>query len=318
MSDFSSKKVRVIRSLEELNDDLVSQWRQLEDASAEGNVYLSPDFVISSFRFLAPSIAPIIIFISHTNDGLEQMVFVGVFQTKNANVIRPFSCLSSYKSPHTLLSGFLAHNNFIELAFDLFFDFLSGNRKQWKALDLLLHIDGSIQSNVMQGAAKKHGFFWLEVRREVRAILALNKGGKELPANSLSKPLLKSIKKNRRLLGAEGSVEFCFVDSKAKISRSMEDFLSLEHSGWKGEIGTSLLANDNHAKFFREVTLSLSSRGNAFFTEIHLNGRVVASTVNYRSGSYAFAFKLGRDESLRRCSLGVLNEFFYLNPFLRS
>jgi hypothetical protein len=60
--------------------------------------------------------------------------------------------------------------------------------------------------------------------------------------------------------------------------------------------------------FFNEMTAGFSSAGRALFSELSVNGRVIASTSNYSSGRAGFAFKLGWDPEFAKYSPGLLKE----------
>ncbi len=90
--------------------------------------------------------------------------------------------------------------------------------------------------------------------------------------------------------------------------RSVETFLDLEHRGWKGESKTSLRSNPADEAFFREAVSRFGAVDRAFFTELSLDNRVIASTSNFISGDVGFAFKIGWLPDLAKLSPGVLNE----------
>lgn len=301
-------KITIVESLSDLTDELIAQWRALEDNSLEGNIYASADFIIPALRHLTPEKKPLIIFIQADN----KLIFVSVFQKELRCIRKPFHSISSYHSTHSLLSGFLVEKNLAELGLSELFKFIRTNKKHWKAIELQLHMDESEQSKLMKTKAKEYGFLWLETHNQIRATLIPENYSGTTPALSASKSLLKNIRKNKKELAELGSLEYRYIDKPEDISTAIEVFLSLEHCGWKGSKGTSLLAHENHATFFREMTVNLAKRGKVFFTEVLLSGNTIASTINYISGDSGFAFKLGRDENFNKYSIGVINELFLL------
>jgi CelD/BcsL family acetyltransferase involved in cellulose biosynthesis len=88
----------------------------------------------------------------------------------------------------------------------------------------------------------------------------------------------------------------------------VEAFLDLEHRGWKGETRTSLRSNPADEAFFREAVAGFAGEERAVFTELLLDGEVIASTSNFVSGRAGFAFKIGWRPDLAKVSPGVLNE----------
>jgi CelD/BcsL family acetyltransferase involved in cellulose biosynthesis len=61
-------------------------------------------------------------------------------------------------------------------------------------------------------------------------------------------------------------------------------------------------------RFFEEMTRGFSERGKALFCELLLDGKVIASSSNYVSGSCVLAFKIGWDPDFARFSPGRLAE----------
>lgn len=308
MSINADTKTTIVESLSDLTDELIAQWRALEDNALEGNIYASADFIIPALRYLTPETHPIIIFIHKSN----KLILAGAFQKNLRSFRKPFQTISSYHSTHSLLSGFLIEKNAAEIGLSEFFKLFRTNRKSWKAIELHLHIDDSEQSKLVKMKAKEHGFLWLETHSQTRAILIPEIYSNSNPALSVSKSLLKNIKKSKKELAALGNLEYRYISKHKEILSAIETFLALEHSGWKGAEGTSLLAHENHARFFREMTTSLAQREKVFFTEISLSENTIASTVNYISSDFGFAFKLGRDEGFNKYSVGVINELFLL------
>jgi hypothetical protein len=115
------------------------------------------------------------------------------------------------------------------------------------------------------------------------------------------------VERCRRRLGDIGKLQWS-AHRGAIGERQVDDFLRLEHSGWKAESGTSLRSSAGDEAFFRAMTGRFADAGRAFFTELELDGVAVASTANYVSGGAGFAFKVGWDEQYRKFGLGILNE----------
>jgi CelD/BcsL family acetyltransferase involved in cellulose biosynthesis len=88
----------------------------------------------------------------------------------------------------------------------------------------------------------------------------------------------------------------------------IETFLRLENKGWKGEEQSSLLSQPKHAEFFRDMAQRFAADGRAFFCELLLDGRVIASSSNFVSGRVGFAFKIGWDGDFAAVGPGILNE----------
>lgn len=104
-----------------------------------------------------------------------------------------------------------------------------------------------------------------------------------------------------------GRLEWRYVSAGEIDGQTLEDLLRLEDAGWKGDFGTSLQSETR--AFFLDFIGRFRCRGQAFFTEMRLDGKVIASTCNISSGITGFAFKLGWDPAYCRQSVGFLNEY---------
>jgi CelD/BcsL family acetyltransferase involved in cellulose biosynthesis len=114
-------------------------------------------------------------------------------------------------------------------------------------------------------------------------------------------------------LNEKGTVTWRCLRGKEVTSETIETFLRLENQGWKREHGKSLLSRPGHAEFFRDMVERFSTAGRTFFTELSLDGRVIASTSNFISGNVGFAFKIGWDDEFAAVSPGLLNELELMN-----
>ncbi|MBE0602785.1 MAG: GNAT family N-acetyltransferase, partial [Deltaproteobacteria bacterium] len=67
-------------------------------------------------------------------------------------------------------------------------------------------------------------------------------------------------------------------------------------------------SDPSHEAFFREAADCFREKGRLFFTELSVDGAVVASTSNFISGDAGFAFKIGWRPEFAKLSPGMLNE----------
>lgn len=303
--DKETLTIKVVESVSSLNETMIDQWRDLENSAFESNIYLSPDFVLPSLQHLLTDITPIFIFVFYQDGTDSKMVFAAIFNEIKPSIKHPFNILASYTTPHSFLSGFLLDAHLHVQALDSFFQYWS-KQKRWHALDLWLHWYNTPQGQQINTCAKSYNIEWILIRQQERA--AIFSHPEIEPITKISKSLLKNITKKRKQLAFLGELEYRYIDNIEAIPQAIQSFLELEHQSWKGRNGSSLLSRPEENDFFSCVTLTLAKQKKVIFTEILLSGKVIASTVNYISGSAFFAFKTARDETLDQYSLGVLNE----------
>lgn len=118
----------------------------------------------------------------------------------------------------------------------------------------------------------------------------------------------KEFRRQQRLLSERGSVTFAVADSNAKLSKSINDFLNLEASGWKGKAQTAFASDKTDQEFFEAFTTEAFSRDRLMMLSMNLNENPVAMKCNLLAGEGSFAFKIGYDEQFDQYSPGVLLE----------
>ncbi|WP_414832571.1 GNAT family N-acetyltransferase [Afifella sp. YEN Y35] len=158
------------------------------------------------------------------------------------------------------------------------------------AIDGLLHgEDGTLRAAV--------------VARLVRAARDLGDG---LEAQQSGKKR-RSMQRRRRRLEELG--ELAFVDLSAQpVSVWADDFLRLEASGWKGQMGTAIACRPQERAFFDKMVKAGSANGNLIVHALELDGRRISMTLYLRAGDVAWGFKKAYAGDLARCSPGFVLE----------
>lgn len=131
-----------------------------------------------------------------------------------------------------------------------------------------------------------------------------------------SKSRAKSINRVLRQLQDMGRLELEQVTEPKAVRARLEDFLSLENSGWKGKSGTALAASGQDADFARLAFGGMPGREG--LTQVHtllLDGRPIASNLTILAGSTAFTPKIAYDESLRKLSPGIVRAHLMIEAF---
>lgn len=123
----------------------------------------------------------------------------------------------------------------------------------------------------------------------------------------------KELRRLQKRLAEMGSVETRLLNERSELARWCGDFLTLEASGWKGQEGTALSCQPDHAAFFRAACAAAFDAGRLHMLRIDLDGQAIAMLANFRHGAGAFSFKIAFDEALGRFSPGVLIEIANLH-----
>ncbi|HLO62084.1 MAG TPA: GNAT family N-acetyltransferase [Azonexus sp.] len=289
----------------DLDSRLIDAWRRLAERALVPNAYLTPMFVLPALAHIAPP-APVTIILLETRR--DELVGLGVFQTRRLLPLFPWQALVGFRSKHTYLSGLLIDGDYALAAVDAFFAFVSRPGTAWHGVRFDWLSTGDALDRLLQDAAHRRRLWWSESARMQRAVLLPRKQHAAELVGRIPKPVLKNLQRCMRRLDESGATDWRICYGSEVTDDVIERFIALEHMGWKGKAGTSVRANPAHESFFRDMIAGFRDTGGVFFTEFLHTGRVIASTCNLVSGNTAFAFKIGWDPACARYSPGMLNE----------
>lgn len=157
------------------------------------------------------------------------------------------------------------------------------------------------------------GFEMVPFGRYMRPRMERVEGGFEMHLQTvLSRSRLKDVQRSLRRLQKAGELTLEHATQPTLVSRRVEDFLHIEHSGWKGQSGTSLLSDPVHASFLRQA---VAANENASTDTLLLDGRPIAVNVNLTAAGTLFTPKCAYDEAFRRFSPGIVLEYLVMQDF---
>lgn len=291
------------RWLDELGADDLQAWTALGlRAGPQPNVFAMPQFVLPAARWLAPSQRPVLAWLENTTAELRELFAVGAFTIQRPNLFVPLPHLRGFRTPHTPRGGLLVAQGQDEDAMRTLLAALREDAR-WRALDLHnlpLRASG-LQS--MLPWVQSRGGAWFQRRAFARPILDLYAGG-----TAYAHVESKDRRRRRRRLAEQGTLEFHLLQGTQADAHAVDRHLQLEHAGWKGEAGSSLLSSATQATFFREMFAGFAMIGLAAFMETRLDGRAIASSSNLLLGDTLNGIKIGWDPAFATCSPGRLNE----------
>ena len=174
---------------------------------------------------------------------------------------------------------------------------------------------GSPLGLMLQAAAVAKGLHWRVVAPYDRAHLSRLEGGFEAHLNQvLSKSRLQDVRRTMRRLGEAGPFSLEHVEDGGTFTKRLEEFLQLEHSGWKGVQGTSFLSHKDHVAFARAAYRP----GFAALDSLLFEGKPIAMKLSIRTGPTAFTPKIAYDESFKKLGPGMALEYLLVQDFYAS
>lgn len=134
----------------------------------------------------------------------------------------------------------------------------------------------------------------------------------------VSKKRRRDLKRNRRRLGELGRLEMRSFTGGAELESAVDDFLTIEASGWKGQRGTALACKENLAAFARRAFGDNQKKPIARADVLYLDDKPIAVSLAIFTGKTAFTLKCTYDENYRTFSPGLLLEQDIIEDFLKT
>jgi CelD/BcsL family acetyltransferase involved in cellulose biosynthesis len=279
-----------------VSDADVVKWRALADRAIEGNPFFRPEFVLA-----APLARPSPIELLVVRDQGEWLACLPVSRAPRwRHVVLP--CLGPWLEPYALLGQPLLDRDHAGTAAQALAGLL---RRERRAAALVLDRvdpDGPATRYVLE-AVERGGTTPIVYREYERAQLYRRPRNTYLE-EAVSKSGRDRIRRKARQLGRELGGDVTLVD-RADDPDAWDEFLTLEASGWKGELGTALGSRAGDAEFFRSVCSGMAATGHLQVLSLEVGGKTVAMQCNLVERDRAYAFKVAYDETFAKLSPGV-------------
>jgi hypothetical protein len=303
----SNRYLTRILSVSDIDSRLVSAWDDLEARALHPNPFLSPYFVLPALKYLEPSQDCFGVFVEKLSAGSRDLAGAAWFRICKPARRFPLKHLAAFESVHSYLTDFLLDQEHASNTLKEIFGYLTNTSHAWHGLYLNNYSADGLLTQETQASAADFGMRWHLFSQWPRAVLFSNTFG-DAALSHLSKGQKKNYQKNLRKLEELGNVKWVLTRKTVSLQKKIDDFVRLEHSGWKGDEGTSLYSDPNHLRFFYEMMEGFNKAGRGVFTELILNNKNISSTTNLISGKAGFAFKVGWDIEYAKYAPGIVNE----------
>jgi CelD/BcsL family acetyltransferase involved in cellulose biosynthesis len=278
-------------------------WANLVDRSLESNVFLEPNFAIPAAQHFPPAFRPHFLFVSDLSRGIgNDLIGLTALDLPKGG----FGSMARVWSPQQSALGTpLFDQTHGREALEIMFSWLA-ERQSHLAGVLFPHLAaaGPTAAMIRSHAAAQE----LELRLldpHERAILS---GGVDLDAMlraTVAPKRLKELRRQNRRLADQGELAYRSTSEPEEMKRSVEIFLSMEASGWKGSRGTALLGDPSLATFARTMTRLLAREGKCRIDALTLGGKPIAMGIVLMSGADAYLWKIAYNEIYSQMSPGV-------------
>ena len=152
----------------------------------------------------------------------------------------------------------------------------------------------------------EQGRFAALVHREERALLASDLSPEAYLEAAMSGKKRKELRRQFARLSELGEVRIERRTDSEGLEQWIDDFLALEHSGWKGSAGSALASHHATTQLFREALAGAAAHQRLERLTLTLDGDPLAMLASFLTPPGAFSYKTAFDERFSRFSPGVL------------
>ncbi len=146
----------------------------------------------------------------------------------------------------------------------------------------------------------------IETMRVERPFLESALDGEEYLKASLRSHHYREFRRLKRRLAEQGALEHHVARQPEEIRLAVEEFLTLEGSGWKGRERTAMVVDRFRAAFAREAIHRLAQQDSCRVHSLTLDGKTIASLIIFIEAGQAYTWKTAYDETYSTFSPGTL------------
>ena len=302
-------RISTVSNLETLEHHR-DEWSDLAIRAIESNVFYEPEMLLPALRYVV-STSEWRVLLIHQGDRLVALV---PLQRRAIGRVRTSLVLQLLGYRHSFLHVPLIDATAARVAVDAWLSWCA--RVTGPAL-LLCHrltLDGPV-CDFLRDRANRRGMALRETHQFQRPALTLDGEAESYLNRALGRDRRRHLRKQMRLLEAEGQVAFRWIQSAEDPEPWIDSFLALESKGWKGRSGTAIASNVEHISFFRSMITALHASGRAMLGGLTLDGRWIAMSCGLRAASPdrgLFGFKTAYDEELSGFAPGRQLEVEYI------
>jgi CelD/BcsL family acetyltransferase involved in cellulose biosynthesis len=139
-------------------------------------------------------------------------------------------------------------------------------------------------------------------------------------AARISRNFSGNLRKARNKLAKLNRVEFISARSHPEIDRALEEFLTIEASGWKGATGerSAINLDGRVLSFYQSLTRNFSRIGACEINLLRAEGRCIAGQFCLVAGDTSYILKIGYDEAYAQVAPGNMLLEHTIQRYLRG
>lgn len=275
----------------------VPAWQELGERALESNVFYEPAFALAAAPVFGGTVR---VLTAWAADERRAMLGFLPLCTARWRYGLPLRVLVGWTHPYAPSGMPLVDADRAEQVLEAMFEHLRG-----EFLLLPLVRDAGAFAEALKIVIIRTGSIEARFGSHERAFLEPGDGRLDHLDRSMSAGKRKELRRQRRRLSEQGDLRHVTCDDPLSAGESVDAFLALEASGWKGRAGTAAALRPAIATFLRQAVTELTKRSQARIDRLMLDDRTLSATITLRAGTAAWFWKITHDEEFGRSSPGV-------------
>lgn len=286
--------------------ELVEELDFLAARAIESNIFFNP-------RFLAPAMPRLedrdvrLAVIRDGDEAKNRLRFLMPFSVERPTIPLGVSILRTWSSHFGPLGAPLVDRDDPVGVIEDFFDMIARPSTGLPSVAVFpdMRLSGSV-ARLLRTVAIGRNLPVLTVGLYDRPILQSAADGDAYMRQTLSGHHWRDFNRLKRRLAEKGEFAYEVARGAEDVRQALEDFLSLEQSGWKGRERSAMASDRYRAAFAREAINSLAELDKVRIHSFRLDGRTVASLIVFIDAGIAHTWKTAFEEALAAHSPGTL------------
>jgi CelD/BcsL family acetyltransferase involved in cellulose biosynthesis len=299
----------IVVDRQEALEEHIPAWEALAAEALEPNVFYEPWMLLPAWRYFGTrrDIRVVLVFRTESSGPAGSKSLCGVFPIERERWYRelPVRVVRLWKHPHCFLGTPLIRADFAVETLAAFLDWLVSDERLPSMMEFrYIPSEGSF-SQLLVDELNRRELLSFVPERFTRALFRPTTDGANYLEAALSGKRRKELRRQANRLSERGRLECLQLSPQGDVQAWIQDFLSLEASGWKGKDGGALAVNEATREFFLAVVTEAFRQDRLMMSALTLDGRPIAQKCNFLAAPGSFAYKIAYDETYAGYSPGV-------------
>src|SRR5882757_8570111 len=231
--------------------DMHAHWTDLLGRAAAPNVFMDPALV-GVAASIDPDARHRALLAWETAGGRNRLVSIWSFAVgRPRRSMLPMQTIVIPAYAHGHLATPVIDRDCLDETLDAMLDGIASDRQLPKIITIDAMGAGEPTYDALIRVLESRGSAPCVFDRGQRPKLASALDGKAYLENALSSSTRKKLRQHRRKLSENGTLTSTVATEPEAVRQALEEFLTMEASGWKGHEGTALANNEGDAAFMR-------------------------------------------------------------------